>query len=98
MEAGLTLLEPKRGQALVCIRARLSGPRLKQQKRSFSIDIYSGAQAVGESVSAACDYPAATRNVKQKEQSSVLHLGLSNPTVAREPLRVLSVSKCLKSF
>lgn len=49
----LPLLEPKRGQALLCIRARLLGQicqHLRQQKKRFTMDIYSGAQAVDESL------------------------------------------------
>lgn len=45
MEAGLPLLEPKGGQALLSIRARLSGQisqHLRQQKKFYHGDLCRG--------------------------------------------------------
>lgn len=53
MEAGLSPLEPKRGQAFLCIRTRTSGQifqHLGQQKKSFTKENSSEAQAVDESL------------------------------------------------
>lgn len=109
MEAGLSPLEPKRGQAFLCIRTSIPGQicqHLGQQKEFHQGELFRGTGCGW--VSVAWAFLSSSWSAENKNKLISLSKNITytwdypNPRVAWDPLRVLSLSitiiKCLKTF